>query len=402
MSAHPIRPAVVAALVAFALLTALLGGCGGSDGRHDTPTAGGVGSAPAAGAPSLSTKNTTRLGGADPVDDAAAVARAVYPGLTVDTRPAAVTLVSEQDWATALAASALAGAPLRAPLLYATPGAMRAAGAQALRAIAPSGSPSLGKAQVITVGRVSAPPGYATHALLPGGDRFALAGAIAGLLSKLSGTTPRQVLVVGADGPPAFAMPAAGLAAESGAPILLVSAAGVPRATGAVLAHLKRPTMYVVGPSAAVSDKVLAGLRRYGPVIRIGAADPVSNAIAVARFSDGAFGWNVNDPGHGLVFVNQQRPADAAAAASLSASGEYGPLLLLDRSDRLTPALAQYLSNIQPGYTDAPRFRPVRGVYNHGWLIGDEQAISATAQAQLDALLEISPRSSAAAATPSP
>ncbi len=34
----------------------------------------------------------------------------------------------------------------------------------------------------------------------------------------------------------------------------------------------------------------------------------------------------------------------------------------------------------------------MRGVYNHGWLIGDEDAISLTVQAQLDSLLEISPR----------
>jgi hypothetical protein len=31
----------------------------------------------------------------------------------------------------------------------------------------------------------------------------------------------------------------------------------------------------------------------------------------------------------------------------------------------------------------------VRGVYNHGWVIGDEQVLSAAAQARLDALLEI-------------
>ena len=56
-------------------------------------------------------------------------------------------------------------------------------------------------------------------------------------------------------------------------------------------------------------------------------ADPVANAIAFARFSDGSFGWNVVDPGHGLVFATTQRPLDAAAAAPLSASGTYGPLL---------------------------------------------------------------------------
>ena len=34
---------------------------------------------------------------------------------------------------------------------------------------------------------------------------------------------------------------------------------------------------------------------------------------------------------------------------------------------------------------------PVRGVYNHGWIIGDESAISAAVQARIDTLLEIQP-----------
>jgi hypothetical protein len=31
----------------------------------------------------------------------------------------------------------------------------------------------------------------------------------------------------------------------------------------------------------------------------------------------------------------------------------------------------------------------VRGVYNHGWLIGDDRAISVATQARIDSLLEI-------------
>ena len=46
-----------------------------------------------------------------------------------------------------------------------------------------------------------------------------------------------------------------------------------------------------------------------------------------------------------------------------------------------------YLLDIQPGYDDDP----VRGVYNHGWSIGDEQAISIDVQSRIDTLLEIQP-----------
>src|SRR5579872_6707088 len=71
----------------------------------------------AQGAVSVVTRNTTRLGGGNAADDAAAVARAVYPGLTPASRPGALVLVDEHDWSAALASAVLAGAPAGAPIL---------------------------------------------------------------------------------------------------------------------------------------------------------------------------------------------------------------------------------------------------------------------------------------------
>ena len=53
----------------------------------------------------------------------------------------------------------------------------------------------------------------------------------------------------------------------------------------------------------------------------------------------------------------------------------------------LPAAVQDYLLDIQPGY----RADPVRGVYNHGWLMGDEAAIAVDVQARIDLLLEIQP-----------
>jgi hypothetical protein len=113
----------------------------------------------------------------------------------------------------------------------------------------------------------------------------------------------------------------------------------------------------------------------------------VRSSIDFARFVDGDFGWGVIDPGHGLVFARADKPLDAAAAAMLSASGTYGPLILLSSATRLDAPLAEYLLDIQPGYSKDP----VRGVYNHGWIVGDDKAISVAVQSQIDSLLEISP-----------
>ena len=104
---------------------ALLGGARGLRQGARRRSAGGgaaIASSPrsARRARSASPRGTRRASAAPTRSaDAAAVARAVYPGLTPATRPQAVVLVDERDWPAALAASALAGAPLGAPLLYA-------------------------------------------------------------------------------------------------------------------------------------------------------------------------------------------------------------------------------------------------------------------------------------------
>jgi hypothetical protein len=400
MPFSPLRPLLAALALGMAL-----SGCGKAL-PGEAGEGGSTAIAPVSprGAGGLATKNTTRLGGADAATDAAAVALAVYPGLTAASRPQAVTIVDDRDWAVALAASALAAAPLRAPLLYSEGGALPAVSAQALGAMRPNGAPGLGGSQVVEVGPAARPGGYHLG-VLRGGGPYEQAAQIAQIVAGLHGGAVHQAIVVAADGPPAMAMPAAGLSAQTGAPILLVTGTGIPAATRAALTRLHRPAIYAVGPPSALSSATLMQLRRYGTAKRIvspvgrldGAAavgaGAVGNAIAVALFSDGSFGWGVDEAGHGLVFANASRPLDAPAAALLSSSGDYGPLLLLESPGPVPALLATYLRDIQPGYSEAPAYRPVHGVYNHGWLIGDERALSATTQAELDTLLEISPRS---------
>ena len=399
MRAVPSPRLVVVALASLSLGAALTA-CGKSGPPRTSAgeASEAIPSMSAQGAVGVATRNTTRLGGGDPASDAAGVARAAYPGFTAASRPQAVVLVDGHDWAAALAASALAGAPLGAPLLYSEGDALPAATASAMRALHPTGAGALGGAQVIRIG-ASAPVPEGLRTRTVASDRGpAVAVAVEHLLELLRGELPRQVIVLAEDAPRALQMPAAGLSAESGAPILLVTAAGVPEATAAELLRLGRPAIYVVDPSS-VGGPTLAALARLGPVTAIpggstpgATGSPAENADAVARFTDGSFGWGVKEPGHGLVFANAGRPFDAPAGALLSASGNYGPLLLLESPGALPTALASYLSDIQPAYGSAPRYQPVHGAYNHGWLIGDERAISAPAQAEIDTLLEISPR----------
>jgi predicted small lipoprotein YifL len=338
------------------------------------------------GFPAAATKNTTRIPGTDAVATAAAVARAVYPSVT--SRPSAVTLVDTSDWRVAVAASALGAPPFKAPLLFSDGTDMPGPSTTALKALAPDGSEAAGDAQVIRIGDVASPTGY-TSSDVTGRTAFGLTRGIASLIRAAKPGKNARVLIVSADDS-SFAAPAAAYAAKSGDPVLFVTRDGVPpetRAALASLAGLTRPKLYILGPSSVISPKVTRQLRRLGRVTRFGGKDPVTNAIALARFKDGAFGWGVVDPGHGLVFARAGRPFDAVAAAPLSGSGTYGPLLLLDAPGALPQTVQQYLLDIQPGYSSDP----VTGVYNHGWIIGNAKAISVAAQARIDALLEIVP-----------
>src|SRR5205807_5190179 len=164
---------------------------------------------PRHGVIALATKNTTRLGGADAPTDAASVALAVYPGLTTATRPQAVVLVDDRDWPAAVAAAALAAAPLGAPLLYAHGDELPAASAHALRQLHPLGAAALGGAQVIRIGtKAAVPRGYRAQTLATPGGAAAAAVAVERLVGVAQGQ-PHQVIVLSEDAAPALQMPAA-------------------------------------------------------------------------------------------------------------------------------------------------------------------------------------------------
>ena len=395
-------------LITMAALLVLLAGCGdGGDGgdagpsptverpspaeqaEQGQPVLGQRGdeepAGPALGFPVFATKNTTRVSGADPVSNAAGVAQAVFPSRSRDTRPRAVVLVDQDDWRAGIAAAQLGSAPLRAPVLLTEGDELPEATADALDKLKPTGAREAEGAQVIRIGKVAEPDGLESTDIASG-NPAATARAIDKLQSTAAKDPSGSVLIASADRPD-FAMPAAGWAAKSGQPVLWTGRDALPAETRAAIRDHGKPRIYVLGPEDVISEAVEKELRKLGSVARISGPDPVSNAIAFARFTDGRFGWGVVDPGHGLVVASTARSLDAAAAAPLSASGKYGPLLLVTEAQALPQSLQDYLLDIQPGYDDDP----VRGVYNHGWLMGDEAAISADVQSRIDTLLEIQP-----------
>lgn len=336
------------------------------------------------GYPAFATKNTTRIGGPDSAANAAGAALAVFPSTDDAQRPAAVALVDEASPEAAIAAAVLMAAPVRAPVLISDEEGMPAVSAEALAALDPGGSGSTGGASVFAVGEVPTPTGHATQRVEAEGAA-ASAAAIAKLRDRLFGSPPRHV-VVAPLGDPAFAMPAAAWAARSGDPVLFAGRTKLPQATVRALRRHPKAPAYVLGPSSAISSDVLRRIGRIAArVSRVSGEDPVANAIALARYEDGDFGWDVNDPGHGFVVARDTQPLDAAGAAPLSAAGTWGPLLLTDDAGTLPAALRGYLLDVKPGYTEDP----TRAFYNHVWVIGDQEAIEVGQQAEIDSLAEL-------------
>ena len=381
------------------LLLVLVAGCGGGDDSNpgeerggDEPILGVGGDeeqaedAPSLGFPIFATKNTTRVAGADGIANAAAAARAIYPARTDESSPRVVVIVEQGDWRAAISAAQLMARPLKAPVLFSDGGELPSASEEALEELAPSGAEEAGDAQVISIGEAPEPESRKVTKV-EGSSSTSLAKAIDELQIEASGDPTDAVLVAPADNPE-FAMPAAGWAARSGQPVLWTLKDSLPPETKSAIQAHKKPRIYVLGPEAAIGATVVSELEKLGPTKRVSGPDPVTNAIAFARYSDGGrFGWNVVDPGHGLVFANVARTLDAVAGAHFSSAGQFGPLLLMSEAGTLPTELQEYLLDIQPGYDEDP----VRGVYNHGWLMGDESAISADVQSRIDALLEIQP-----------
>jgi hypothetical protein len=409
--AHMHRPSrsVLATTAAVLSAAAALTGCGGGTklitGPAAPPAEGVPSKAPDAparlGFPTLATKNTTRVAGADPIADAAGVARAVFPSVGGGTHPTAVVLAPTDDWQAAIAASVLMASPIKAPLLLSGSSSLPSATAGALMALAPTGSGAVGGAQLIRVGDVPSPSGYKS-ASITGKDPYATAAAIDRFASAATSGKPTADVVIASGDDAPYAMPAAGWAAESGDPILFVTHSSIPEPTRqALLAH-QHPNIYVVGPPNVIADSVLTQLRKYGNVKRIAGTDSSANSVAFTIYRDppcvlnqpcahvpGSFGWALRGPGHGYVLLNSKRPLDAAAAAPLSASGSYGPQLLIDNPSKLPSTVLNYfLDYATPGFTQEG---PTAAVYNHAWMIGDTTAISVPVQAEVDALLEAAP-----------
>ena len=275
-------------------------------------------------------------------------------------------MVPDDDWQAGIAASVLAGPPLRLPVLISQHGAVPDATTQALAQLDPKGGGASGDIAVYSAGGASVPSGLKSREI-PGDSPAEIANSIDQLRQRLLKQEPStscwsapirpDTQCRRRPGPPAPGIPFSSPGADQ-----------VPAATLAALRRHAAATVYVLGPESVISKTSIQQVGRVSATVqRVGATGIVQNALVLRALLRRSFGWNINDPGHGMELANSDRPLDAAAAASLASSGKWGPLLLTDTADALPPELRSFLLDIKPGYeTD-----PTRAVYNHIWLMGD-------------------------------
>lgn len=338
------------------------------------------------GFPVTATKNTTRVAGADSVADVAGVSSAVFPSTSSDNRPHAVAIVDKNDWQGAIAAAVLMAQPLGIPTLLSDGGKLPPVSSDALKRLKPVGSPLAQNAAVIRIGDDAAQvPGYRT-AVVPGTDVYGIAAGIDRFFSVARAKPARDVVVTTGE-QPGFAMPAAAWAARSGDSVLFVKRNAVPAFTRSALRRHSHPNIYVLGPSSVVGPGAIRTLAKFGKVHRIDGITPVQNSIAFTRYTSHGFGWGITTPGQNFTVANISRPSDAAGAAVLATTGVFAPLLLTDQSATLPSSLENYFLDVQPGYTTNPN----SGVFNHVWILGDDNTVSVAAQGRLDTITELVP-----------
>ena len=364
-------------LVAVFIVAAILGG--GDDGsRRGRRPSRRPSASRRLGYPAFATKNTSRVGGDGPAANAAGVALAVFP--STEQRPAARRGhpgrrigLGGRDRGIGADGGAGAGAD---PVLR----TRRPAGREPKKRSARSTPGSRHRRRpLFAIG--DATPAAATTGRRPARRDRGRDRRLRDARRLATGSHRHRLRRAGA-----FAMPAAAWAARSGDPVLFAGRDELPAPTAAALRRHPKAPVYVLGPSSAISSAVVRKIAAIDHrVRRVSGEDPVRNAIALARYDDDGFGWNVNDPGHGFVVARSDSPLDAGAAAPLSAAGTWGPLLLTDDADRLPAALHGYLLDVKPGYTTDP----TRAFYNHVWVIGDQEAIAVEQQAEIDSLAEL-------------
>ncbi|CAH1204785.1 hypothetical protein PAECIP111892_02544 [Paenibacillus auburnensis] len=376
------------------IVSAALSGC--QAGNKNSNAAANLTTESAVTEPWIGTKNTTRINTSDPVQAAVLISRTLWTAETDNNRPSSVVLTDVNNWQISAASTDLIHHPSNGPVLFFDKESVPPVTLEELKRLNPLGAEGNENIQIVIVGPVASSVEEQLNNLdmkidkIEGDEPAAIAEAIDAYYAKAAGELP-QAVIVGSMDSPEYTLPAVNWIAHMPEPLLYVKKDEIPAATVEALNKREgKATIYVLGPESVISAKVEDELTAYGTVTRIAGKNPYANAIAFAQYKDTSndFGWGITTAGHNFSFLTTDSTMLAIAAAPFSHVGKHAPLIFTEK-DGLPDSVMEYLMNVQPKFQKSP----AEGPYNHAWVTGGKDTISAAAQSEIDDMLEISPAS---------
>jgi hypothetical protein len=366
--------------------------------------------------PTIATKTTTRLYGADPFEEAISVTQHIWPAalpenspnLTPD-RPRALTLLTPDDPLTAITATPLIHFPDDAPVLYVTSSGVPANTLNEIKRLGSSGIDRYNNVQAFLVG-AAANPGVENQLKSIGLKYVTVtAGSVPDLANKVdqlygsiqNPDTGVPVMdngmanvVIGSTDAYQYLLPATHWVAHMATGLFWVTKNSVPQATVDALKRRNgQARIYLFGGPDQISSSVASKLAQYGSVIRVTNDDnvaynapptdtPEDTAIAFSKMWDsaGEMGWKITGPGHGFTLVNINDWPGAVASAPLSHLGFHAPLLFTNSATTLPTNVDAYFKSVEPTFLTTP----ADGPYNMTYAIGSWGKISWSEELQVE------------------
>jgi hypothetical protein len=375
--------------------------------------------------PTITTKTTTRIYGADPFQEAVSVTQHIWTSALPENVPAnaadnadrtrAVTLVTPDDPLTDITATPLIHFPDAAPILYVTNKGIPDITLNELKRLGPVGIDRFNHVDAFLVGAAANPgvEGQLTaigmkYYAVTAGDIPQLADTVDKLYGSISNpdfgvaTMPgmEDVVIGSMDGKDwQYVLPATHWVAHMPTGLFWVHRNSIPSSTiDALKRRAGKARIYLFGGPDQISANVASQLYQYGEVIRVSNDDPVAfnapppdspeaTAIAFAKMWDpaGMFGWKITGPGHGFTLVNLNDWQGAIASAPLSHLGFHAPLLLTSDAASLPSDLDSYFTMVSPSFLTTP----ADGPYNMTYVLGSWNQVSWHEQVGVDTLSEM-------------
>ncbi|MGO4886542.1 cell wall-binding repeat-containing protein [Anaerobacillus sp. MEB173] len=339
----------------------------------------------------LSTKNITRINEDDPIRFSIMVSQTIWPATHKENQPGTVILAPQGQWQVALASVNLIHHPNDGPVLLFEGNNLNDLVINEIHRLQPKGN--IEGTQIMVMGELADDQLNSLNQdfevkQITSEDPAAFARDLDQIYSEITGSVPQGVIIGSSEEKAIpYTLPAGNWISHMEEPLLYVSAGDIPESTKEALEKRNgEANIYVLGPESIISEDLVNQLQEYGNVTRITGENPVEVSIQFAKFKDEQtnFGWGIDSPGHGLVFVSTTTPELAIAGAPFAHLGKHAPMVLLENGE-LTTEVYQYLGSLKPTFKD----EPTEGPYNHGYVLGSEDIISYRTQGVIDEKLEI-------------